>query len=419
MIACMAHRLSAMHRASLARQAVPNRFRSLVVSIDDDFRDELVERAVGLGFSVRSGSGPLDLPRLLKRYGFDWLILDLGVGSGACLQTIDLLAEQHMRPRLILVGDAAPSVAEHVRLAAAERGLEPVGLLRRPLSLPKLRELLAALPPREVERGDADPTFGHVSAIPREEIVVHYQPIIAMADRTLRRAEALVRWQHPQHGLIRPARFIGMFERADRIAPLTWEVLSRALDQQIAWKNDGMLLSVSVNISALFLASLKTGDDILELLEARRCDPRHLILEITETEAAINPPVARALLARLREAGVEVSMDDYGVGFSDLERLRYYPFSDLKVDRWLVARLDSGEREAHDIVTMLVSLARREHFTLTGEGIETEEQWTALEGLGCDYGQGFLLARPMPAEQIAGWIDRMAALGRYRRAPAA
>jgi EAL domain-containing protein (putative c-di-GMP-specific phosphodiesterase class I) len=355
----------------------------------------------------------------LKRYGFDWLILDLGVGSGECLQTIDLLAEQHMRPRLILVGDAVPSVAEHVRLAAAERGLEPVGLLRRPLSLPKLRELLAALPPREAGTGDADPSFGHASGIPRQEIIVHYQPIVAMADRTLRRAEALVRWQHPQHGLIKPARFIDMFEQADAITPLTWEVLSRAVDQQVAWKNDGMLLSVSVNISALFLASLQTGDDILELLSARRCDPHHVILEITETEAAVNPPVARALLARLRDAGVEISMDDYGVGFSDLERLRYYPFSDLKVDRWLVAKLDSGEPEAYDIVRMLVSLASREHFTLTGEGVETKAQWTALEELGCDYGQGFLLARPMPADQLAGWIDRMAALGRYRRPPAA
>lgn len=397
---------------------MPNKFRSLVVSGDDDFRDELVERAVSLGFSVRSARGVDDVRRLLRRYGFDWLIVDLDIGEDACLQTFELLAERGLHPRTILVGGTSPVVAEQVRHAADQRGLEPVGALRRPLSLPKLRELLASLPPRQADEADADPSFGHVSAIPKEEIVVHYQPIVAMADRTLRRAEALVRWQHPQHGLIRPVRFIGMFERAETITPLTWEVLSRAVDQQTAWKNAGMTLAVSVNISALFLASLKTGDDILALLRERRCDPRHLILEITETEVAVNPAVARALLARLREAGVEISMDDYGVGFSDLERLRYYPFSDLKVDRWLVARLDSGEPEAHEIVRMLVSLGRRDHFTLTGEGIETEEQWNALEHLGCDYGQGFLLARPMPAEHLGGWIDRMAARGRYRRAPA-
>src|SRR5262249_34839455 len=244
-----------------------------------------------------------------------------------------------------------------------------------------------------------------------EEIVVHYQPIIAMADRTLRRAEALVRWQHPEHGLISPSRFIGLLERADAIAPFTWEGLSRAGDQHVAWKKEGMILSVSVNVSALFLASLQTGDDILALLRDRGCEPRHLVLEITETEVAVNPPVARALLARLREAGVEISMDDYGVGFSDLERLRYYPFSDLKVDRWLVAKLDTSD-EARRIVAMLVSLAARDQFTLTGEGIETEEQWGVLERLGCHFGQGFLIARPMPADQMTAWIDRMAGGGR-------
>ena len=396
---------------------MPNKFRSLVVSSDDDFRDELVERAVSLSFSVRSARGPADLRRLLKRYRFDWLILDLAVGRDACVRTIELLAEQHMRPRTILVGGATAAVVEETWSAATRGGLEPVGVLQRPLSLPKLRQLLESLPPRRSDESDADPSLGQ--AIPKEEIVVHYQPIVAMADRTLRRAEALVRWQHPQHGLIRPGRFIGLFERADAIAPLTWEVLSRAVDQQIAWKQAGMTLAVSVNISALFLASLQTGDDILALLRDRDCDPRHLILELTETEAAVNPPVARALLARLREAGIEISMDDYGVGYSDLERLRYYPFSDLKVDRWVVAKLDSGDREAPEIVRMLVSLAHRAHFTLTGEGIETEEQWSVLEQLGCNYGQGFLLARPMPADRLEGWIDGMAARGRYRRAPRA
>ncbi|MBV8193429.1 MAG: EAL domain-containing response regulator [Alphaproteobacteria bacterium] len=396
---------------------MPNRFRSLVVCDDDDFREELVERAMSVGFSVRSARGPGDLPRLLRRYGFDWLILDLGLGEDVCLQTVELLAGQHVRPRTLLVGESAPAVADHVRRAAAQGGLEPVGLLRRPLSLPKLRQLLGSLPPREGNLLDLDPSLGHVETIPSEEIVVHYQPIVAMTDRTLRRAEALVRWQHPQHGLIRPVRFISMFERADSITPLTWEVLSRAIDQQVAWKRSGLTLAVSVNISALFLASLKTADDILALLQEKNGEPRHLMLEITETEAAINPPVARALLSRLREAGVEVSMDDYGVGFSDLERLRYYPFSDLKVDRWLVAKLDAGGREGHDIVTMLVALARREQFSLTGEGIETEQQWKELEHLGCDYGQGFLLARPMPADQLTGWVDRMAARGRYYRAP--
>ena len=396
---------------------MPSRFRSLVVSADDDFREELVERAISLNFSVRAIHLPEELPRLMRRYGFDWLILDLALGESGCLQVIERLGAESPPPRVVLVDGHSQAEVEAIRRTAAQHGLDVAGVVSRPLSLPKLRELTAQ-PQADDEPADDDPVFGTVSGIPSDEIVLHFQPIITMADRSVRRAEALVRWQHPQHGLIRPIRFIGMFERADMIAPLTWDVLARTVDQHVAWKREGLTLSVSVNISALFLASLRTADEVLELLRSRGCDPRHLILEITETEAAVNPPVARAMLTRLREAGVEISMDDYGVGFSDLERLRYYPFSDLKVDRWLVAKLDTSD-EARRIVAMLVSLAARDQFTLTGEGIETEEQWGVLERLGCDFGQGFLIARPMPADQMTAWIDRMAGSGRYRRPPPA
>jgi EAL domain-containing protein (putative c-di-GMP-specific phosphodiesterase class I) len=100
-------------------------------------------------------------------------------------------------------------------------------------------------------------------------------------------------------------------------------------------------------------------------------------------------------------------MDDYGVGYSDLGRLQYYPFSDLKMDRGLVARLPN-DQEGRDIASMLVALADRDGVSLTGEGIETQEQWDALEAIGCDFAQGFLIARPMPADEVPGWIGRMA-----------
>ncbi|MEA2809640.1 MAG: hypothetical protein QOJ17_3781, partial [Rhodospirillaceae bacterium] len=137
-----------------------------------------------------------------------------------------------------------------------------------------------------------------------------------------------------------------------------------------------------------------------------------LTLEITETEAARNPPVARALLSKLRGAGVTVSMDDYGMGFSNLERMRLLPFDDLKIDRWLVARLEYS-REARRTVEMLVALSAEHKFSLTGEGIETEQQWQALKELGCHFAQGHLIARPMPGDRVRGWIDRMRESGRY------
>jgi EAL domain-containing protein (putative c-di-GMP-specific phosphodiesterase class I) len=193
---------------------------------------------------------------------------------------------------------------------------------------------------------------------------------------------------------------------------LTWHVLEKVVRQQVAWEARGVPLAVAVNISALFLASLKRADEILELLQRERFDPHRLTLEITETEAARNPPVARALLSKLRGAGVTVSMDDYGMGFSNLERMRLLPFDDLKIDRWLVARLEHS-REARRTVEMLVALAAEQKFSVTGEGIETEQQWHALKELGCHFGQGYLIAHPMPGDRVRGWIGRMQEAGRY------
>jgi EAL domain-containing protein (putative c-di-GMP-specific phosphodiesterase class I) len=163
---------------------------------------------------------------------------------------------------------------------------------------------------------------------------------------------------------------------------------------------------VAVNISPLFLASLRQADEILELLEREGFDPHRLMLEITETEAARNPRVARALLSKLRKAGVTVSMDDYGMGFSNFERMRLLPFDDLKIDRWVVAQLEHS-REARRTVEMLMTLAAEKKFSVTGEGIETERQWQVLKELGCHFGQGYLIARPMPGDRVRSWIGRM------------
>jgi EAL domain-containing protein (putative c-di-GMP-specific phosphodiesterase class I) len=395
---------------------MPNKFRCLVVSSDDDFREELVERAVSLNYSARAIRMPDELPRMLLRHEFDWLFLDLGLGERACLEIVDSLGSIVPPPQIILVGNGDRAILDSIQKNATRNDLEVVGTLTRPLSFSSVKDLLESLSAKDAERSESDPILLQVDKIPNDEIVVHYQPIIWMADRTIRRVEALVRWRHPQLGLLRPGRFIARAERSGAIVPLTWEVIRRAIDQHTAWKKEGMLLSVSVNISALFLESLETAEEILSLLRARDCDPRQLVLEITETEAALNPPIARALLTKLREAGVEVSMDDYGVGFSNLERLRYYPFSDLKVDRWLVAKVSSS-REAHEIVETLASLAAKGKFSLTGEGIETEEQWDALEKLGCDFAQGYLIARPMPGDLVRSWVGKMTEIGRYRPAP--
>lgn len=383
-----------------------------MASGDDDFRAELVEWAITLNFSVRAIRSVEDLPGFLKGRHFDWLFLDVELGRTQCLQIIETLGTG-WRPRTVLVGNIDQDALHDIRQSAIRAGLDVVGALSKPLSFSALSARLAALEAREKDNTNADLASRHLARIPSDELEVHYQPIVSIRDRVFSRAEALVRWRHPEYGLIGPEGFIALAERSGAIIQLTWDVLTRTVEQQAAWDKEGLPLSIAVNISALFLRSVETADEILGLLKARQVDPNTLILEITETERAPDPAVARDLLGRLRDAGVRISMDDYGVGYSDLGRLQYYPFSDLKMDRGLVARLP-GDHEGRDIVSMLVSLAGREKVSLTGEGIETQEQWEVLEALGCHYGQGFLIARPMPGERVTGWISRMAKAGLYK-----
>ena len=392
------------------------KFRSLVVSGDDEFRAELVERAVTLNFSVRAIRSAEELADFLPGRHFDWLFLDVDLGREQCLKIIDALGIG-WRPRTVLVG-AIDVVDGEIRRNAIRAGLDVVRVLDKTSFFAGLAMTLSALGAQQEQVPHGDLAARELDAIPSDEIEVQYQPIVSMPDRVVSRIEALVRWRHPQHGLIGPDQFIGLAERSGAIVTLTWEVLARAVDQQVAWKKEGLSLAMSVNISALVLTSLETAKEILALLETRGMDPRSLILEITETERARYPAVARSLLTRLRAAGVGISMDDYGIGYSDLGRLQYYPFSDLKMDRGLVARLPT-DQEGRDIASMLASLAAREGVSLTGEGIETQEQWDALEAIGCDFAQGFLIARPMPADEVTGWIARMAKAGQFRPPSAA
>lgn len=396
---------------------MPYKFRALVVSGDDQFRADLVERATALDFSIRAIRSGEELPDFLQGRHFDWLFLDVDLGREQCLQIIETLGAG-WHPRTVLVGGIDAADGEIVRKTALGAGLDVVRVLAKPSFFADVSVTLSSLVAREEQAPHNDLAGRRVDEIPGNEIVVQYQPIVSMPDREFSRIEALVRWRHPEYGLIGPDQFIGLAEQSGAIVPLTWEVLTRAVDQHVAWKKNGLVLSISVNISALMLAPEETADEILALLHARGMEPRFLILEITETERARFPAVARSLLTRLRTAGVGISMDDYGVGYSDLGRLQYYPFSDLKMDRGLVARLPDDQK-GMDIASMLASVAAREGLTLTGEGIETQAQWDALQAIGCDFAQGFLIARPMPADEVAGWFGRMAQAGRLRPPQAA
>jgi diguanylate cyclase (GGDEF)-like protein/PAS domain S-box-containing protein len=233
-------------------------------------------------------------------------------------------------------------------------------------------------------------------AVDGNELVVHYQPQADMATGAVRKVEALVRWQHPEHGLLRPDQFIPLAEQTGLIRALTRYVLDAALAQWRAWRDEGRQLGVAVNITARELIDLHFPDEVAELLAKWRVEPGQLELEITETSLMTDPPRARSILTRLRELDVRFAIDDFGTGHSSFSYLKQLPIDILKIDKSFVQRMGEDIGDAA-IVRSAIDVGHALGLQIVAEGVEDEEAKRRLEALGCDAFQGYYLGRPQPA----------------------
>jgi diguanylate cyclase (GGDEF)-like protein/PAS domain S-box-containing protein len=236
-------------------------------------------------------------------------------------------------------------------------------------------------------------------AINNGEIVTYYQPKFDLATGEIIGAEALVRWDHPQFGLLGPGAFLPLAEQTGLMRPLTLRVLDDALGQCARWHAEGLKMSVAVNLSAPNLLDIGLPADVAALLEKRAVDPGSLVLEITETIVAADPVRVIEIMHMLGELGVRLSLDDFGTGSSSFAYLRELPVQELKIDKSFILGMD-GDAQAATIVRTIVELSRNLGLKAVGEGIETDEARRLLASCGCDYGQGFLLARPLPADEV-------------------
>ncbi|MEA2586317.1 MAG: hypothetical protein QOF33_4402, partial [Thermomicrobiales bacterium] len=252
-------------------------------------------------------------------------------------------------------------------------------------------------------------------AIASGEFRVHYQPIGDLTTGEVDEVEALVRWQHPQRGLVPPDDFIPLAEATGLIVPLGEWVLAEACREVRAW--DGPPLVVAVNLSARQLEQPNLVGVIARILGATGLAPWRLKLEITESVALADAGAGVVLLRQLKTLGVQLAIDDFGSGYSGLGALKSAPIDTLKIDRAFVAGL--GRDPADEaILQAVVAFARALGLGVTAEGIETAEQVTALQSLGCDHGQGFYFAAPRPPEGLGPWVAGREATGLPIPAPA-
>jgi len=245
-------------------------------------------------------------------------------------------------------------------------------------------------------------------AINREELRVHYQPIVSLDNGQLAGFEALIRWQHPERGFINPADFIPLAEDTGLIVPLGMWILKRACQQLCKWQWQSPAnrsLFMSVNLSGKQVAQPSLVSDIREVLEETHLEARHLKLEITESAVMENAEMAARILNRLKELGVQLSIDDFGTGYSSLSYLHRFPVNTLKIDRSFVGRIGEAA-ENMEIVHTVISLAANMGMEVVAEGIETLSQLVQLRKLKCQYGQGYLFSRPADAETVSSWLSK-------------
>jgi len=241
-------------------------------------------------------------------------------------------------------------------------------------------------------------------ALGRGEFLLAYQPQIELASGRITGVEALVRWQHPEHGLLAPPRFIPLIEQTALIGPLTLALIDQALHQLVSWRELGIDVQMSVNLSARNLSDAELPQQIAGILERHCVPPDRLVVEVTESAAMDDPHRAVAVLAALRATGIGVSVDDFGTGNASIEYLAKLPATEIKIDRSFITDiLDDPRAEA--IVRSTIDLARNLGLAVVAEGIETEAVLRHLTALGCDTAQGYFISRPQPPEQLTTMLS--------------
>jgi diguanylate cyclase (GGDEF)-like protein len=324
---------------------------------------------------------------LHQPFVMDQLTVDVGVSVGIAVAT----AETHDLPALMRCADVAMYVAKESGDGAVVYTHE-----HDARTADKVRLL------SELRR-----------ALDHDELVVHYQPKVALDDGRLLGVEALVRWQHPTDGMLAPGAFIPVVEDTELMDRLTTDVLTKALRQTRAWADQGDRIPVAVNIPTRSLLNLAFPTMVEGLLTEFGVAANMLCLEITESSAMRDPERCIAVLSALRATGVRISIDDYGTGYASMSYLKDLPIDELKIDRSFIARMADDPNSAI-LARSVVELGHNLGLTVVGEGVEDATTGELLHDTGCDSAQGYHYARPMPGNEVLSWTRLNHALGQTR-----
>lgn len=386
--------------------------RILVVDDSRVQREFAVDLCVRLGATdiYQAEDGYQAIALLQQHPLIEVVILDLEMPGMDGVQVLHELVRLGMDPAVIVASARESVLLTVVESMGKSLGVKLLGVLQKPVTLSQLASSLgrfAAVQQRDAfqalaEQGPELSEQEVIDAVREEQFCAYFQPKISLHDGRLSGVEALIRWQHPKHGLLLPGHFLDLVERTDHMSDITMLMLDLALRQCQQWHAAGLPISVSINLSARSLADSKLADAIIERVAACGIAPHYLMLEITESALMTDLAITQGTLARLRLKGFGLSVDDYGTGFSCMLQLSRVPCSELKVDRAFVNGA-SDNVHLRILLESALDIARRLRLKVVAEGVETHKDWALLRELGCDEVQGYFIAKPMPGEALLLW----------------
>ncbi|HET7204498.1 MAG TPA: EAL domain-containing response regulator [Steroidobacteraceae bacterium] len=395
---------------------VPMNPNPRLLVIDDDPAIRQVVAGIGrsVGFDVSACEGDATLDEYLDAEA-DLIILDLVMPIVDGIEVIERLAKCQSAARLVLVsGQDRRVLASASRLATAH-GLKVAATFAKPFSVADLRSCLDeqkgvisnGVTARLRRIPPAIRAARIEQALRTHEIVVHYQPQVSVQTLEWLGVEALVRWEHPEFGLLPPDTFVPVVERnRDLMQRFTQYIIRTAVHEMVpAEAVGGFAGRLAINVAADVLAAAEFPNQLVAILAEVGIGHERVVLEVTETTLPTEPVKALAIHTRLRMRGVSLAVDDFGTGHSSLERLHRFPMDELKIDLNFV-RDSTSDPEARAIVHNSIALARDLRVRCVAEGVENVEALRLLSSLRCGYAQGYFIARPMPAGELGRWAGQ-------------
>jgi len=338
------------------------------------------------------------------------IILDLNMPKMDGIEVIRQLSNNGSKASLILMSGYDVGVLHSAEKLAFAYELEVMTSIKKPIHLDELmkvlvshRNTLSNTKPEPEENIYVPTAFDLDIAIEADQLVLYYQPQIDVQSGDIIGAEALVRWIHPEHGMLFPDCFIPLAEQSDLMGKLTSKVLDMAITRISHQKSFGCKVPISVNVSATDINSLVLPEELTEKIRVSILDPSLLTIEITETALMGELATSLDILTRIRMKGFPLSIDDFGTGFSSLSQLHRVPFNELKVDKSFVMQMDT-DSEAKAIVKTCIMLGHELSMRVVAEGVESEIAWTMLKEMGCDIAQGYFISHPLSEDDFQQWL---------------